>query len=319
MGIDLGRFMTSLRKAAEPAKAEITGIVLSKNSDDLLKQVQDLLKAEGMEFEFKKTFDDGTAVLSKAEDFETDAQVLQYTDNIALVVKGFQPYGETMGELSFGQAAAARGLYPGMDSAMSVLRDMVWQKLSNADSPDSAAADLAPVMSEFVQYVTTLVKSLPSQVFKIEQPLETMVAEFVVPEVKPEPEVVAKTEEVAEPAAVVEPAVESTPAVVEPSAQELVVKTVTEAMAGLNTTLAEITSQLKALGDKVSASEVRVDAALTKAEDAVRVVKGTVVSGTPAGDKEAAGVRKAEASDMFDVGSFDSAYQRTPSARSNRR
>jgi hypothetical protein len=318
MGIDLGRFLTNVRKAAEPAKAEITGIILSKNSEDLLEQVQDLLKAEGLEFGVSKTFDDGTAVLSKEEDFETDTQVVQYTDNVALVVKGFQPYSDAMNELSFGQAAEVRGLYPGMESAMGVLRDMVWQKLSKADSPESAAADLAPVMGEFVQYVTTLVKSLPSQVFKIERPLETMISEFKAPEsevktVEVDPVRIEKSEEQTEQqAATTETppvAAAETPAVT----QELVLKTVTEAMAGFKTTLDEFGVRMKELGDQVKATEVRVDAAVTKAEDAVRVVKGTVVSGTPSGDALPAGVRKSEELDTFDVGNFDSAYQRTPS------
>jgi hypothetical protein len=315
MSLDLSSLSRVFKsEPTAPAKPEIVAVVLAKNDPKLVEQAQVLLKAEGLDLQVVTSYEDGTVSIAKSEDFQEGSTLVQASPQMALVVKGFDPYGTKMDALSFGEAAQARGFYSGLNGAMDTLRDMVYAKLTKADSPNTAVSEVKQVMTEFVQYVEALTSALPVSVFKADHPVNVLVEGFVAEapaEVKKNDPVEPTSEE---PQKTTEPVGTSGTGITEDKVAELVQKSVNplvEGLTGLKTLVETLTANVQKVADAQAATEQKVADAVKKSEDATRAVQGTVVSAAPSGDRQQVQtkVTKSEDDDPR-TGQFDTAFIR---------
>lgn len=309
--LNLSNLALRVKKAEPPKEATVSAVILAKGDEALAGEARAVLTAEGLNLPNTKVFDDGSLALFDSEDFEQGSTLVRLNDHMAVVVKGFEPYGSTLDGLSFGQAAAARGYYDSVRGAMSVLQDIVNTKLYKSDSPASAATEIQKALDEFNKYVVELTRGLPAAVFKSEERVASLVNAY-------EPAPVAKVEQPSEPTSATpapaqpqEPVVkveEAKPADTSPALDKLV-----SAVNGLVETVSAIQKSVDGLGQKVEkielaqqGTEQKVADALKKAEDAAQVLKSTVV-GTATGNDTVAPqpVRKADGDPR--TGVFDSA------------
>ncbi|MGZ7236394.1 hypothetical protein ACXWOK_09375, partial [Streptococcus pyogenes] len=83
------------------------------------------------------------------------------------------PYSTSLKDMSFAEAAAARGFYSSIDSASRTYSDAVYTQLYEASTPADAAAEIKKLSTEFTQYVSTMVAGLPAKVFKFDKLVST--------------------------------------------------------------------------------------------------------------------------------------------------
>jgi len=342
--LDLARIGLAkiLKGDAAPEQAVLAAVILSKSDPVLAEAVQKAMSAQGVELPKVQTFDDGTMSLSVEEDFSEGSTIIRLSENLAMVVKGFNPYGSSLDELSFGEAATARGFYDGVRGALSTFNDMVMARMYKADSPDAAATEVQSAMDDLKKYMVTLTKALPAAVFKIEEPVETLVLDFIAKADKAkEPDeddaapdgadagkwkAMSKEDRkkymglsVEEKAAYFKKA---DPVVIAP---EVVVAPVTEkvedknpqfeqlmtAVTALTSSITEIkksmTEQGTALADLKKSTEEKLVEVTRKAEDAAKAVNSTVISSTTSGDPVPL-PRVVKKDDDPRSGIFDTAY-----------
>lgn len=329
MGIDLSRL--AFRKSAAPVQkaAELLAIILAPEVAAATAEVQAVLKAEGVEFGLVEAYEDGTSAVTATKDFaDGDHTVIRVSENMAVVVKGFEPWGAAMADMPFAKVAQSQGFYSGLEGAMSTLRDMVYTKMTKADSPSSASSDLKALASEFADYVTALASALPEAVFKIERPLQaaTATAIEVAKSAKGKPKEGSKSEEAGEttdkeseeekatrmakekaPAKKADD--ETPPATISPELLSTL-SSITETLSSLKGSMEGLAGSVVKIEAAQTATEAKVASALQKSEDATRAVQGTVAAAAASSDPEPkAPVTKSDDDDGRS-GIFDTAYLR---------
>lgn len=329
---------TIIKGDKKKAAATIAAVVIAKNDEKLVASVREALKIEGLDFPITKSFEDGTTALAADSDFEKDATVFRVDETMAFVVKGFEPYGKEFDDLSFADQAQTRGYYNLVRSAMDVLSDSVHTSLYKSDSPDAAGATISKVTTEFQAYVTALTKSLPTKLFKSEEAVSAILKSWK-PEEKPAetdkdkekdkkdvkkaemPEGADKTkwdamsedERVAfvtKTAEKPEDKKDEKPVASSPELAEI-----TKAVSALTGAVSDIAKTLKtqaeAIADVKKSQETSKEdlAAVTrKAEDAAKLIKGTVVGGNTTPDPEQQQQVKKSEDDNPYTGVFDTAF-----------
>jgi xanthosine utilization system XapX-like protein len=183
-GIDLGSIF-GVRKAEAPAPKVVAIVSLAGEG---LESITQQIEQAGFSVAHMDEQDDGSVVF-KQEDGDLDlegASVIRMSEHIAVVTKGFRPYymdvavapGPEDGgkeEVSFADACAARGFYPGIRTALEVMSSKIEYLVAEAASPQDAKAAVAKLFSEASAYVTSFVDALPAKAFKLEK-IEPMIA-----------------------------------------------------------------------------------------------------------------------------------------------
>ena len=138
-----------------------------------------LIKKHGFRVEKDHASLEGDIVVLKQEGFDeaSDGSVVALNPDVAIqlahVSKYFDPFPASS---SFNDNVAAGSFWPGMHNAMESLAETVWNVLNEAESPDSAVADVAKQVKAFSNHLNNLVAELPTTVFKMEQ--ESLTKEF---------------------------------------------------------------------------------------------------------------------------------------------
>ena len=151
---------------------EIVGVVTMDDDEEAKK----LIAEAGFSTSVSKVMEDGSVVYAQVED-ETPKDklsVLKWTDNVALVLKGFSPYmmDVGVGDGSFTDKCKAQGFYPGIRTVTETIVESINAIVAKSEDPGEAAAQVATLCDEARDYITSLVGSLPVKAFKIEKPME---------------------------------------------------------------------------------------------------------------------------------------------------
>lgn len=183
MGVDLssiGRVLkgTSTKKAAQVG-TEIAGVVVFDHGDKINRAVKTAISEQGFHVDRLKKYDDGTMmyIQGDAEPKDGEFSIVRLSEQMAVVVKGFEPYCYDLTEnATFADTMATQGFYQGMRTACDALCTTVSAVLMKAESPTDAVAKMEDSVSAFGAYLTALVKGLPVQAFKADQAVLDAVA-----------------------------------------------------------------------------------------------------------------------------------------------
>jgi hypothetical protein len=330
--LDLGKIaLRALKGESAKPQVQIAALVTNGHDEATTAKLVAALKAEGFETGKVTKNEDGTMMYAQVENPLENATVIKASDELLVVVKGFdssccEPGASQGGD--FNDQVNARGFLPGVSTAMDVMYSSVLDALYSSSSPSEAQGKIKEVTAKFDAYVGALAGNLPTKAFKAESvvgaALKAAKAEVAT---KPAEEV----EEQAAAAASAAASTEAQPAATEPAAQvqkaeEKPAATETqksdmdklvEMVTGLTKTVGEITQkfdtvsgELASLKEAQGASERRVDEFVKKAETLGQTVNTTILASAPAPDQTSGRAVKQEVVENADprTGVFDTGF-----------
>jgi hypothetical protein len=327
MGIDLSKLGLRVTKSAAPVSATVSAVVLAKNAPALVEKAVESLKAEGFDLPVVTSFDDGSVTIAKDDKYMDGGTVVRLSDGVAVVMKNFDDFGQTLSTSDIGKDADTQGFYEGVSGALNHLRDRVTTVLK---SDGDRSKEMREAVADFYTYVDGLVAAIPAAVFKAENPLTDLVGGFKeeAPKVEEQP-VVKEEPKVEEPkkdeavAPVVEPVVEPVVAPVveatvakseEPAKPNEELAAVLQAVQGLTATVGGLAENVQKLSGELESVKKSTDEKLAdvtrKAETAERVLKGTVVGSSTPGDPSQESTVVTKSDDDPRSGQFDTAFLR---------
>jgi len=125
------------------------------------------LKAEGFAVEEVQQID-GVSVYPQDVPYVGDVSVVKLTEELAVTVPLVK------GEGSFAEMCASRGFYPSLNIATELLQHELYRAVEKSDSPSAASQKVNAVISDFGQFMSSLVGGLPTAVFKTEEAILKM-------------------------------------------------------------------------------------------------------------------------------------------------
>lgn len=108
------------------------------------------------------------------DDESGDTRILAVTPDLAMVLKGFAPWTDSLE--NFDEILAAQGMFNGLGTACNALNTAISMKMQSASDPGEAATEVKAVLAAFTSYVETLVGALPANAFKFESEFSPLVA-----------------------------------------------------------------------------------------------------------------------------------------------
>ena len=173
--LNLASIMALMKKSDETvpvSEAQIVALATSRQGQGLVQ-----LKADAKEIglETKQTVKSEDTVILKFENEneDEDLHTIQLADDVAVVVKGFQPYISSQEDTTFSEAMAGEGFFMGVYRACSVLEDMLTNNIYDMNSKEDIANYAESLVNDFKGYVTNLVYQLPQKAFKLAQKSDT--------------------------------------------------------------------------------------------------------------------------------------------------
>jgi hypothetical protein len=174
--IDLSGIGRTLKRAVQKHEPPaIAGFIVLDNPDPVfMENVQKAVKDHGFSIEHVTKHDDGTVVFAQ-DDQPVEGTLLRLSDQLLVVMKGFDQYSEDLREnADFNELVAANGFFAGLAGAIQALYSTICAALEDADSPMDAGPDVKDALGKFSGYVQTLVSSLPSNAFKLDHVLQDL-------------------------------------------------------------------------------------------------------------------------------------------------
>lgn len=170
--IDLGKVMKGAAAKKEDVTNKVLGLVVAK--DDATDNVKAALKSAGFSVDTMIEREDGTCVFKQGDD-EIDSstsKVVKVSDNLLVVMKGYDPYGAN---LDFMGTINSQAFYPSLWSAFDALYDVASKSMRDVGTPEEAVAALTPVLDDFKAYVISVAKNIPAEVFKAEKEVSDVI------------------------------------------------------------------------------------------------------------------------------------------------
>lgn len=168
-----GLFTARIRKNEPQPKTqpEIAALVFAaKPSDAEMPRLKGVVEKAGFKTTDPVENTDGSFMFRQSEfddKNEVDVRLVALAPNLGMVVKGFAPWSDTLGD--FDDVMKATSFYSGLGNACNALSNTISQKMSNASDPAEAADGVGTVLKSFAKYVAALVESLPVAAFKFEK------------------------------------------------------------------------------------------------------------------------------------------------------
>lgn len=168
--IDLGNIKKVLKgeKAPKSEAPEVVAVVVMDHDEATMEGVKKALADNGLTFDKATKNEDGTVVLASG-DLPADAHIVRLSEDMAVVMKGFAPYGEALSNsTNFSDVMAAQGYHQGLRTACDAAVSTISNILYKAESGVDASSKVSDVLSKFSNYVNALTKGLPTSAFKAE-------------------------------------------------------------------------------------------------------------------------------------------------------
>jgi hypothetical protein len=166
-GYPMLNFKAGLMKTfgIEDAKPEVLAIVVKGEATDADKT---RLKDRGFSIESPQAYDGTTVFIQKDAELGGEGQLAIQMDERTCVVCTFAPFAESD---SFKENIDQQGFLPGFDTALTVLRDTVFNALFDSDDAPEAAKKVGTAVKEFGEHVSGLAKAIPKEAFKMDPSL----------------------------------------------------------------------------------------------------------------------------------------------------
>lgn len=302
----LGRVLKGESKAVE-----ITAVVVLDHGAETTAKITEALKESGFSVENVVKNEDGSLMFPQAANPTEGAQLLRMSDDLLLVVKGLDLHPEEGESFIHGLAGYTQKTQDAIASALAL-------------EGDTGVKNIDEIVKKFGEYSTKL-KTLPQKAFKADTILLAVMK--MAKKKKPEPGTEDPAEEAAETAAqeAAEAAVIKKAEVAEVVEPEVLVEKaeVLDPMAPLLASMAAISESLQALTLKIdtvsgdvqvvksaqAASDLKVDAAVKKADNVAHALQTTVLAQPQQADLPSGSntqVKKADTDPR--TGNFDTAF-----------
>jgi hypothetical protein len=163
LNFSLKRTLDSVFKT-EPAQPAVLAVIRKGDENDADKQ---WLEARGFKAAHIQKTDADATIYAANEDVALEGEniVAIKTDDQTVVICSFMPFGESN---SFKENIDAQGFLPGIDVALSVLRDTLINGLFDSAGADEANSKISKAVKEFGVHVTGLAQALPTEAFKMD-------------------------------------------------------------------------------------------------------------------------------------------------------
>lgn len=177
--IDLSKPLRILKgdKATKEAVPEVVGVVVFDQGDEaVMAGVRKSLTDHGFAVDKATKNEDGTVLFSAGDLDASDATIVRLSEDMAVVVKGFSSYNQTLSEsTNFSEVMAAQGYYQGVRTACDALVYTMQNVLQKAESSQDAATKVGSILSSFSTYVGAMTKGLPVAAFKADMSVSEVV------------------------------------------------------------------------------------------------------------------------------------------------
>ena len=177
--IDLSKPLRILKgdKATKEAVPEVVGVVVFDQGDEaVMAGVRKSLTDHGFAVDNATKNEDGTVLFSAGDLDASDATIVRLSEDMAVVVKGFSSYNQTLSEsTNFSEVMAAQGYYQGVRTACDALVYTMQNVLQKAESSQDAATKVGSILSSFGTYVGAMTKGLPVAAFKADMSVSEVV------------------------------------------------------------------------------------------------------------------------------------------------
>lgn len=172
----IGRILKG-EKPAAPVQPEITGIVVFDHGPESMPAMMLAIKSEGFSVDTAIKNDDGTILFSQGDHGAEGSSIIKMSDEMALVVKGFDPYNTNgMSKTStFAEQATTQGFYGSLYNAAETLSTRVRDILSNSVSKSEGVTSVKKALMEYEGYVGSLMTALPEAAFKADTSINSAV------------------------------------------------------------------------------------------------------------------------------------------------
>lgn len=167
--IDLSKPLKILKGEKPQAVApEVVGVVVFDQGDEaVMADVRKSLTEHGFAVDKATQNEDGTVLFAAGDVDAEDATIVRLSEDMAVVVKGFSSYSQSLSEsTNFSEVMAAQGYYQGVRTACDALVYTMQNVLQKAESSADASAKVSTILSSFGTYVGALTKGLPVAAFK---------------------------------------------------------------------------------------------------------------------------------------------------------
>lgn len=167
--IDLSKPLKILKgEKPQAASPEVVGVVVFDQGDEaVMAEVRKSLTDHGFAVDTVTKNEDGTVLFSAGAVDAEDATIVRLSEDMAVVVKGFSSYNQSLSEsTNFSEVMAAQGYYQGVRTACDALVYTMQNVLQKAESSTDAATKVNSILSSFSTYVGTMTKGLPVAAFK---------------------------------------------------------------------------------------------------------------------------------------------------------
>lgn len=176
--IDLSKPLKILKgEKPQAAAPEVVGVVVFDQGDEaVMAGVRKSLTDHGFAVDKATKNEDGTVLFSAGEVDANDATIVRLSEDMAVVVKGFSSYSQSLSEsTNFSDVMAAQGYYQGVRTACDALVYTMQNVLQKAESSADASAKVSTILSSFGTYVGALTKGLPVAAFKADMSVSEVV------------------------------------------------------------------------------------------------------------------------------------------------
>lgn len=335
------RILKGEKSVTKSEAPEVVGVVVFDQEDEaVMGGVRKSLTDHGFAVDKVTKNEDGTLLFSLGDAEDKDTTIVRLSEDMAVVVKGFSSYSQTLSEsTTFSDVMAAQGYYQGIRTACEALVFTMQNVLQKAESSQDAATQVSSILSSFSTYVSAMTKGLPVAAFKADMSVSEVVKSAkgkaaadkapegadekewmkMTPEQKAEWKAKAKAKKDEDDAAAAAPKSEggsgqaSTAGDLPPAAKseqsEGGIKEVLTQLAALSNAVKGVVGEVGKITEKQEKLELQFVETARKADNATQAMKTTVIAGAGAGDEPAKGaqVQKSEKSDPR-TGCFDTAF-----------
>jgi hypothetical protein len=168
--IDLNGYIKKAMGSSK--KSEVKGpvsIALLVSKTAVVEPVLKALKDAGIDIE-KKEDVEGAVIFKLSDETvkEEEVSIIKLSQDVAVMVKGFDPYSDTR-EMKFSEILKAQGFMPGVSMAAEVLRNSISDALFTGENQGDAVKKIEGLLKDFTGYVVQIAKEIPPQVFKAEK------------------------------------------------------------------------------------------------------------------------------------------------------
>ena len=167
--LDLTKPHTAFKSDAPEDVISVAAVIIDGSNEAFATKAVEVLAAHGFAVDKVTKNDDNTILFAQGE--ATTGTVLRISENMLVVMKGFDSVAQTLKDNSDFVTTTEKGYFEGVSAALEGVSRAVKSQLLSAMPLEEMAESVNDSLSEFNAYTIGLVSSIPSQVFKADAAL----------------------------------------------------------------------------------------------------------------------------------------------------